>query len=171
MSWIYVFDLEERKEWTWWALEGAPEEHCKKPESRAAAVALHHMGVEGLTYEPNGKPVAKNCYVSISHSGDHVAVCRNDDVPVGIDIEKMTERDFSKIANRFFRGKELELFNETPTAEVFYEIWTKKEAYSKILGTGVGEVVKGFDVFSLANYEFQTDYVGEYAVSICEKIR
>ncbi len=171
MSWIYVFDLEERKEWTWWRLEGAAEEHCKKPESRAAAVALHHMGVEDLTYEPNGKPVAKNCYVSISHSGDYVAVCRNDSTPVGIDIEKMTERDFSKIANRFFCGKELEKFTKNPTAEMFYEIWTRKEAYSKIIGTGVQEVVKGFDVYSLANYEFKTDFVEDYAVSICEKFR
>lgn len=171
MSWIYVFDLEERKEWTWWEFEGTKADHCKKPESRAAAAALHCMGVEDLTYEPNGKPVAKNCYVSISHSGDHVAVCRNDTVPVGIDIEKMTERDFRKIANRFFRGKELEKFTENPTAETFYEIWTRKEAYSKILGTGVQEVVKGFDVYSLANCEFKTDFAGEYAVSVCEKIR
>ncbi len=171
MSWIYVFDLEERKEWATRELDGAIAEHCKKRESIAAAVALQYMGVKDLTYEPNGKPVAKNCYVSISHSGDMVAVCKNDNVPVGIDIEKMTERDFSKVANRFFRGKELEKFNANPTAETFYEIWTRKEAYSKILGTGVQEVVKGFDVYSLANYEFKTDYVGEYVVSVCEKIR
>lgn len=171
MSWVYVFDLEERKEWTWWEFESTKAEHCKKPESKAAAAALHCMGVEDLTYEPNGKPVAKNCYVSISHSGDHVAVCRNDDVPVGIDIEKMTDRNFNKIANRFFCGKELEIFNENPTAETFYEIWTRKEAYSKILGTGVSEVVKGFDVYSLANYEFETQIAGEYLVSLCEKIR
>ena len=129
------------------------------------------MGAEDLTYEPNGKPIARNCFVSISHSGDMVAVCKNDIVPVGIDIEKMAERDFHKVANRFFRGQELEKFNEAPTAETFYEIWTRKEAYSKILGTGVQEVVKGFDVYSFANYEFETDFVGEYAVSICEKIR
>lgn len=171
MSWIYVFDLEERKDWTTRELDGARAEHCKKRESIAAAVALAYMGVEDLTYEPNGKPVARNCFVSISHSGDHVAVCRNDNAPVGIDIEKMTERDFGKVATRFFRGKELEKFNENPTAEVFYEIWTRKEAYSKILGTGVQEVVKGFDVYSLANYEFETDFAGEYAVSVCEKIR
>lgn len=171
MSWIYVFNLEERKEWAIRELDGAIAEHCKKPESRAAAVALQYMGVEDLTYEPNGKPVAKNCYVSISHSGDMVAVCRNDDVPVGIDIEKMVERDFNKVANRFFRGKELEKFNENPVAETFYEIWTRKEAYSKILGTGVQEVVKGFDVYALANYEFKTDFTGEYAVSVCEKRR
>lgn len=171
MSWIYVFDLEERKDWTTRELDGARAEHCKKRESIAAAVALAYMGVEDLTYEPNGKPVARNCFVSISHSGGHVAVCRNDNVPVGIDIEKMAERDFYKVSNRFFRGKELEKFSENPTAEVFYEIWTRKEAYSKILGTGVQEVVKGFDVYSLANYEFETDFAGEYAVSVCEKIR
>ena len=171
MSWIYVFDLEERIDWTTRELEGAKAEHCKKPESIAAAVALETMGAEDLTYDPSGKPVAKNCYVSISHSGDMVAVCKNDNVPVGIDIEKMTERNFSKIANRFYCGKELETFNSNPTVEVFYEIWTRKEAYSKILGTGVQEIAKGFDVYSMANYEFETDFIGEYAISVCEKIR
>ncbi len=170
MSLIYVFDLAERNDLTKWEFDGTIADHCKKPESIAAAAALHCMGVEDLTYESNGKPVAKNSYVSISHSGDHVAVCKNDFHPVGIDIEKMTERDFNKVAKRFFHGKELEKFNSNPTAEVFYEIWTRKEAYSKILGTGIGEVVKGFDIYSLENYEFKTDFVGEYAVSVCEKI-
>lgn len=170
MSWIYVFDLNDKKDWTDWEFEGTKAEHCKKPESKAAAAALHCMGVEDLTYEPNGKPVAKNCYVSISHSGDLVAVCRNDDVPVGIDVEKMAERDFSKIANRFFCGKELDKFNANPTAETFYTIWTCKEAYSKLNGRGVIEIADGFDVYSLANCDFQTDFAGEYAISICEKI-
>ncbi len=167
---IYFFELNERKEWTTWEFEGTKAEHCKKPESRAAAAALHCMGVEDLTFEPNGKPVAGSCYVSISHSGECVAVCRNEE-PIGIDIEKITKRDFEKLANRYFKGEELEYFNAHPTAEVFFEIWTKKEAYSKIDGKGVGEIVTGFDVFSLANYQFETQIVGEYVLSVCEKIR
>lgn len=171
MSWIYVFDLNDRKDWTNWEFDGTKAEHCKKKESRAAAAALHCMGVENLTYEPNGKPVARNCYVSISHSGDLVAVCRNDNVPVGIDVEKMTERDFNKIAKRFFFGKEADEFNANPTAETFYKIWTCKEAYSKIDGKGTLEIFNGFDIYSFADCDFQTDFAGEYAISICEKVK
>lgn len=171
MSWVYFFELDERRDWTGWTFEGTKGEHCKKSESKAAAAALYCMGVENLTYEPNGKPVAENCYVSISHSGDCVAVCRNDDSPVGIDVEKITDRDFVKIATRFFCGKELEVFNENPTAECFYEIWTRKEAYSKIGGKGTLEIFNGFDVYSLANYQFETQFAGEYVVTVCEKIR
>ncbi len=170
MADIYFFELEERKGWTNWEFEGTKADHCKRRESRAAVAALHCMGVEDLTFEPNGKPVAKNCYVSISHSGECVAVCRHID-PVGIDVEKMTDRDFHKIAKRFYKGEELTYFNSNPTAEVFYEIWTKKEAYSKINGQGVGEIVAGFDVFSLADYQFETQIIGEYVLSVCEKIR
>lgn len=143
--------------------------HCKKRESFIAAQELIKMGAENLHYNEKKKPLADNCYVSISHSGDMVAVCTSDK-PIGIDIEKIdTTRDLSKIAKRFYHGKELELYRENPTAELFFEIWTKKEAYSKISGEGVGEVFKGFDVFSLSEFDFQTENVNGYMLSVCEK--
>ena len=99
-----------------------------------------------------------------------VAVCTSEK-PVGIDIEKIDiTRDFGKIANRFYHGKELEEFKANPTAELFFEIWTKKEAYSKIGGEGVGEVFKGFDVYSLDDYVFETEIIGEYVLSVCETV-
>ncbi len=142
--------------------------HCKKRESFLAAQELIKMGAENLHYNEKKKPLADNCYVSISHSGDMVAVCTSDK-PIGIDIEKIDKtRDLSKIAKRFYHGKELELFRENPSAELFFDIWTKKEAYSKISGEGVGEVFKGFDVFELNDYAFETKTLGEYVLSVCE---
>ncbi len=143
-------------------------EHCKKRESFLAAQELIKMGAENLHYNEKKKPLADNCYVSISHSGDMVAVCTSEK-PIGIDIEKIDRtRDLNKIANRFYHGKELEFWEETPTAELFFEIWTKKEAYSKISGEGVGEVFKGFDVYGLNDYIFETEIIGEYVLSVCE---
>ncbi len=157
-------DIEINKE----ILPEAVLSHCKKKESFLAAQELIKMGAQNLHYNEKKKPLADNCYVSISHSGDMVAVCTSDK-PIGIDIEKIDRtRDMSKIANRFYHGKELELYRENPTAELFFEIWTKKEAYSKINGEGVGEVFKGFDVFELTDYVFETKIVGEYVLSICE---
>jgi phosphopantetheinyl transferase len=99
-----------------------------------------------------------------------VAVCKSEN-PVGIDIEKIDyDRDLTKIAERFYHGKELETFRENPTADVFFDIWTKKEAYSKIGGEGVGEVFKGFDVFSLEDYSFETERIEDFMLSVCEKI-
>ena len=166
---VYCFKISESSEIKKDNLPESVLQHCKKKESFLAAQALIEMGAENLHYGDKNKPFADNCCVSISHSGDMVAVCTSDK-PIGIDIEKIDrERDLSKIANRFYHGKELEEFKKNPTADLFFEIWTKKEAYSKIGGEGVGEVFKGFDVFSLSEFDFQTENVNGYMLSVCEK--
>ncbi len=144
-------------------------EHCKKPESFAAAEALIKMGAENLHYNEKKKPLADNCFVSVSHCEDMVAVCTSDK-NIGIDIERIDySRDLQKIVKRFYRGQEVLEFEKSPTAECFFKIWTMKEAYSKITGEGVGDVFAGFDVFALENYNFTTEFIGEYAISVCEE--
>lgn len=166
---IYIFDIHKINEINTENLPEAVLSHCKKKESFAAADALIRMGVENLHYNEKNKPLADNCYVSISHSENMVVVCKCEN-PVGIDIEKIDyDRDITKIAERFYHGKELETFRKTPTPDVFFEIWTKKEAYSKISGEGVGEVFNGFDVFSLENYKFETERIENFMLSVCEK--
>ena len=171
MTSVYFFNLTEKTEYDKTLLPKNVQSHCKKRESVAAATELLTMGVQGLRYEENNKPVADNCFVSISHSGDMVAVCTSEN-PVGIDIEKIDDtRNFEKIANRYFHGKEKEFFEQNPTADAFYEIWTKKEAYTKIDGNGVIEIQKGFDVLSIENHQFQTEKVNEYMLTICERVK
>ncbi len=167
---LYFFDIQKQTDVNKENLPDAVLSHCKKQESLLAADALIKMGVENLHYNEKNKPLADNCFVSISHSGNMVAVCKSEN-PIGIDIEKIDyDRDLKKIAQRFYHGKELDLFNDNPTAEIFFKIWTRKEAYSKIGGEGVGEVFKGFDVYSLKDYVFETEKIGEYMLSVCEKI-
>ena len=170
MTSVYFFNLTKKAEYDKSLLPQNVREHCKKPESIAAATELLNMGVENLWYDRN-KPMADNCFVSISHSGDMVAVCTSEN-PIGIDIEKIdTKRNLEKLSKRVFKGQELEAFEQNPTPEQFYEIWTKKEAYSKIDGQGVNEIMKGFDIFDLQNYEFHTEIINDYVLSICEKIK
>lgn len=170
MTSVYFFNLTEKTEYDKNLLPQDVKDHCKKQESIAAATELLNMGVENLWYDQN-KPMADNCYVSISHSGNMVAVCTSEN-PIGIDIELIdTTRNFVKLSNRVFCGKELETFKNNPTPEQFYEIWTQKEAYSKIDGQGVNEIMKGFDIFELQDYEFHTEIVNDYVLSICEKIK
>ena len=169
MTSVYFFNLTEKTEYDKKLLPQNVQDHCKKPESVAAATELLNMGVSGLRYEQN-KPFADNCFVSISHSGDMVAVCTSEK-PIGIDIELINEkRNLEKLSNRVFCGKELETFKNNPTPEQFYEIWTQKEAYSKIDGQGVNEIMKGFDIFDLQGYEFHTEIINDYVLSICEKV-
>lgn len=171
MKSIYFFELSEKNEYKNEDLPQSVLSHCKKQESFAAAKALIDMGVQNLGYEENGKPVADNCFVSISHSGNMVAVCTSEK-PIGLDIELIDEkRNLEKLSKRVFCGKELEIFNNSPTVEQFYEIWTKKEAYSKIDGQGVNEIMSGFDIFDLQDYDFHTEIINDYILSICEKIK
>lgn len=168
MSSVYFFDV-DKAEYDKNSLPQNLLAHCKKEESIFSAIALIDMGAENLSYRENGKPVADNCFVSISHSKNMVAVCRSDR-PIGIDIEFIDDtRNLEKIAKRTFKGRELEVFENCRTAECFYEIWTKKEAYSKISGNGVIAVMKGFDIFALDDYDFSTETVEEYVISICEE--
>ena len=168
MTSVYFFKMSEKTEYDKKLLPQNVQEHCQKPESVAAATELLAMGVENLWYDRN-KPMADNCFVSISHSGDMVAVCTSDK-PIGIDIEKInTTRNLEKLSKRVFKGQELTLFEENPTPEIFYEIWTKKEAYSKIDGQGTIEIMKGFDIFELTEHDFHTEIINDYVLSICEK--
>lgn len=79
-----------------------------------------------------------NLYFNISHSNEIIAICF-DDVECGIDIEDSSkERRFTEIVKRYFTYYEQKIFdNCNQKQECFYKIWTSKEAYSKLLGTGI----------------------------------
>lgn len=145
--------------------------HCQKRESAAAALALLEMGAIDLRYEDSGKPLAGNCFVSISHCGSAVTVCKSA-APVGIDIEKSdVKRSFNRLAERYFHGKEYKIFFEDPSAERFYEIWTKKEAYSKLLGGGLADIINGFDTCSLSGVKFRTYEINGFIITVCESTK
>lgn len=129
---------------------------------------LEAMGAENISYLPNGKPVAENCFVSISHSKGKCAVCISER-PVGIDIEKITDRSFEKTAKRFFGEREKEYYFNSKSPQSFYEIWTRKEAYSKISGDGIKDIMNGTDTFLIDGYEFETQIQDGFVLTVCEK--
>lgn len=146
-------------------------EYCeanKKKHLAAAVKELEAMGAENISYLPSGKPVAENCFVSISHSNGRCAVCVSKN-PIGIDIEKIADRDFEKIVRKTFGKKENEYYFNNKSLQAFYEIWTRKEAYSKISGEGISDIMKGTDTFSLSGYEFTTQITDGFTLTVCEK--
>ena len=114
-------------------------------------------------YNENGKPYFKShphFHFNISHSADTVAVAISDST-VGIDIELLRETDL-KIAKRFFSEKETEFIGNDNRR--FFEIWTKKEAYLKQIGTGLKFPLSSFDVIDNPLIEtFQKD---SYIISV-----
>ena len=99
-----------------------------------------------LSYEygEHGKPQIVNFpkKFNLSHSGDYV-VCGVSDGEVGVDIQKWVPFK-ERTAERFFAKEEWKLLQETEVekrTELFYRLWSRKEAYGKYTGQGIGSVV------------------------------
>lgn len=115
--------------------------------------------------EARGKPYILHVpwHYNLSHSGDYAALAISD-APVGIDIQQMRPyRD--SLVKRFFSDEEAAAYEklvcaetrdqgtpggpnavevrrgDTAGAALFYTLWCRKEAYGKLLGTGLTEKV------------------------------
>lgn len=141
--------------------------------------ASEELGVDfsSLEFGKNefGKPfiIGENGYdFSVSHSEKAVAFAgenvRVGGVRVGLDVERIRQRK-NAVSERFFAENEIKFIeeNENPD-EAFFEIWTKKEAYSKMLGKGLAAGFNSFDVTGNAlGCKFYTKRTNGYAFSLC----
>ena len=78
---------------------------------------------------------------NLSHTQDITLLAVTSDIEVGIDIEYMDRKtDWSAICQRFFTVAEQQaLFSLTKEKQksAFFQLWTRKEAYMKVLGSGL----------------------------------
>lgn len=92
-----------------------------------------------IGYGKFGKPYLPDysyVHFNISHSGQYVA-CAVCDRPVGIDIQVIGPY-YPDVARRVYSPGELEqIRNSADPASEFTKLWTKKEAYLKMLGCGL----------------------------------
>ena len=96
-----------------------------------------------------GKPFLKNhpLYFNISHSGNWVVVATSEK-EIGVDIELIRNVDF-RIAERYFSEKEKnKLFglSEEKQTAYFFDLWTLKESYLKLLGKGLTKSLSTFTI-------------------------
>ena len=108
-----------------------------------------------IYYNEFKKPLLKDIYFNISHSGDYVALVK-DDKKIGLDIQEMNEKKLS-LKDYAFTSEEIEYINKNELTN-FYELWTKKESLLKTYGTGFTTTPKEIGVNILEN---QTIYKGE----------
>lgn len=134
------------------------------PLHRQRFVAAHNLLRMIISYYTNTAPTAiefsyedkKKPYINhsplkfnLSHS-DHMAVFAftlNHDV--GVDIEKIQAEYREGIAERYFSPAENHALNELPKdqrVEVFYRIWSRKEAMIKAIGKGFSLGLSSFSV-------------------------
>lgn len=85
---------------------------------------------------------------NLSHSGRMAAACFTRNGIVGIDIEAIREIEHD-VAGRFFSEAEQRQLASLPAdqwQQGFFNCWTRKEAYVKALGSGIGVDLTAFDV-------------------------
>lgn len=109
----------------------------------------------GITYRFNahGKPslAQGGPEFNLSHAGDCILVAVGADGPVGVDVEPLRELpDAAALVQRFFAAEERRAYQalaEQDRARGFFTLWTRKEAYAKALGLGLG---MAFDAFAVS---------------------
>lgn len=105
------------------------------------AYALRQAGASDLNLRrlSNGKPMLANdpnIHFNLSHSGT-LAVCAVSNQPVGVDVETQQNMD-PGIAAMCFQPIEQEWINQADDqCRAFTRLWTRKESYLKLLGTGL----------------------------------
>ncbi|XBX10634.1 4'-phosphopantetheinyl transferase superfamily protein (plasmid) [Enterocloster clostridioformis] len=116
------------------------------------AALITRMGISVMTNSPargllfshelDHKPLClsySNIDFSFSHTGNAILCCISSVSTVGADIEKIGLAPFD-IMPQIFNPVEIEYIEQSQDYQKtfrFYEIWTRKEAYTKQLGIGI----------------------------------
>ncbi len=88
-----------------------------------------------FTYNQHGKPDCEHQNFNLSHSGNCLCMAFHH-APVGVDVERIRQRDFARLAPRFMCPEQLEGFlsRHCPMDE-FYICWCVAEALVKHAGS------------------------------------
>ncbi|MCP3849133.1 MAG: 4'-phosphopantetheinyl transferase superfamily protein [Gammaproteobacteria bacterium] len=113
-------------------------------------VLARYVGIKAdeIEYEKGeqGKPFIsilnpEKIQFNLSHTQDIAILAITKKYEVGIDIEHNDRKtDWKGICKRFFTEPEQQALFSLPEAQqsnAFFDLWTRKEAYMKVLGTGL----------------------------------
>lgn len=141
---------------------------CALRQSGAVDLSIHYLG--------NGKPVLSahpDIHFSLSHSGK-LAVCAVSEQTVGADIEAWQQME-DQIAEMCFTAVELKWLNAQQRADrAFIRLWTRKESYLKMLGTGLSQSLNAFSVLPETSVNIRASFaewdVEDYSICVCSPL-
>jgi 4'-phosphopantetheinyl transferase len=119
-----------------WAIKQGLKRIYGLPETHQYQLLNHQDWVEALQ--------SRSFSVSISHSGDYVAVLIADaGVRLGVDVEKHKVRNYAELLEGFATEDERKLvINSSSPKHQFYRLWTAKEALLKATQKSLLEIGK-----------------------------
>lgn len=122
-----------------------------------------------IKYNSYGKPYIDNnpIYYNISHKGDYV-ICVFSNYQIGVDIEVIKDININLI-NYIASEEEKDyiLENKDLINQRFFTIYTKKEAYFKMIGQDLKRI-KEINI-QKQNIIYNTIFMNNYVISICQK--
>ena len=105
-----------------------------------------------FSYGARGKPELPGAalHFNDSHSGDFALLAVTAACPLGVDIENARPiPDFENIAENYFSPREVAMMRALSSESrmhAFYTAWTRKEAFLKATGEGIGESLAKVEV-------------------------
>ena len=122
-----------------------------------------------MTTGQSGKPLLPFCHFSIAHSAE-LAVCAFGTGEIGVDVEKLRE---------IKKRESYTLFSPDETAYVnandeehnrrFLEVWTKKEAYIKMMGLSLADGAAFHTMHPPTEISIDTFWQDDYIITVCER--
>ena len=109
-------------------------------------ITRDEKGKPSVTF-PEGCAPAEGNFISVSHSEGTFALIVSDR-NVGLDIQYARKIDSGKIARRYFSEEEAAYIAADGSGDRFFELWTRKEAYSKYTGLGMEQIMTKVPVLS-----------------------
>lgn len=108
-----------------------------------------------IKYGNSGKPfIDAKVQFNCSHSQEIFVIAVSDHKGIGIDIESIRPLDdIEGLMRQVFSEKEKEFIrtqSQSMQKQVFFQLWTRKEAVLKALGKGIDSSITQFSVFSSA---------------------
>jgi len=120
----------------------------------------------------HGKPVISNypdVHFNLSHSKQYFLVGLSPE-PIGVDIE-MERKITPNLAEKVFTEREqksLPTIEDSTYRQAFLRIWTKKESYTKALGTGYQGLWNRIETADLIDsYSWKTFSQEKFVFSVC----
>lgn len=143
----------------------APDAATKREGERAGALhLLREMFGDpsvNIGHDPNGAPYLsnKNIFISVSHSGDMVAVAASTDVPIGIDIQTPSPK-LRRVASKFLSvADKVDISDDL----ALLQAWTIKEAvYKAALTPGLNLKAIIIKRMSVPNSLVEVENIGSF---------
>jgi 4'-phosphopantetheinyl transferase len=128
------------------------------------------LNTPSFLYNEHGAPYLEDGpYFSISHCKQGIAVAVSD-TPIGIDIETIRPLNEGLVHKAMNLQEQAQIATAANPAQEFIRLWTRKEAYVKMQGTGIISEMHNILSNTLGvTWEESLNTEKEYICTICKK--